>query len=108
MKLDLTPSSDILKNLGASRPKVVVGFALETENLEARAMEKMRAKKVDMIVANNPTEKGVEFGSDSNRVTILSRGGKKKKLDIMPKFDVALAIIDESLKLPGRRKRGQK
>lgn len=108
IKLDLSPSPDILKNLGASRPKVVVGFALETENVEARALEKMRAKKIDMIVANNPTEKGVEFGSEWNRVTIFSRGGKRKKLDIMPKFDVALVIIEESLNLSGRRKRGKK
>ncbi len=108
IKLDLSPSPDILKNLGASRPKVVVGFALETENVEARALEKMRAKKIDMIVANNPTEKGVEFGSESNRVTIFSRGGRRKKLDIMPKFDVALAIIEESLNLSGRGKHGKK
>jgi phosphopantothenoylcysteine decarboxylase/phosphopantothenate--cysteine ligase len=86
----------------------VVGFALETDNLEARALEKMRAKKVDMIVANNPTEKGVEFGSDSNIVTIFARGGKKRKLGIMPKFDVAVEIIEESLKLSGSRNRGKK
>ncbi|MEE9553101.1 MAG: bifunctional phosphopantothenoylcysteine decarboxylase/phosphopantothenate--cysteine ligase CoaBC, partial [candidate division Zixibacteria bacterium] len=108
IKLDLSASPDILKNLGTNRPKVVVGFALETENLEARALDKMRAKKVDMIVANNPMEKGIEFGSESNRVTIFSRGGTKKKLDIMPKFDVAIAIIKESLNLAGRKKRGKK
>ena len=108
LKLDLSPSPDILKNLGPNRPKIVVGFALETDNLEARALEKMRAKKVDMIVANNPTEKGVEFGSDSNIVTIFARGGKKRKLGIMPKFDVAVEIIEESLNLSGKRNRGKK
>lgn len=102
MKLDLKPVPDLLKSLGGNRPKIVVGFALETDNLEARALEKMRSKKIDMIVANNPTEKGVEFGSDFNRVVIFSRGGKRLALDSMPKFEVAVNIIEESLKL-GRR-----
>ncbi len=99
MKLDLKPVPDLLKSLGRNRPKVVVGFALETENLEARALEKMRSKKIDMIVANNPTEKGMEFGSDFNRVVIFSRGGRRFELEPMPKFEVAVNIIDESLKL---------
>jgi phosphopantothenoylcysteine decarboxylase/phosphopantothenate--cysteine ligase len=99
MKLDLKPVPDLLKSLGKSRPKFVVGFALETENLEARALEKMRSKKIDMIVANNPTEKGVEFGSDFNKVIIFSRGGKRLDLESMPKFEVAVSIIEESLRL---------
>jgi len=108
MKLDLSPAPDILKSLGPSRARVVVGFALETENLEARAFEKMRAKGIDMIVANNPTEKGIEFGSESNRVTIFTRAGRKIRLDIGPKFDIAVEIIEESLKLPSGRDRGKK
>jgi len=99
MKLDLKPVPDLLKSLGRNRPKVVVGFALETDNLEARALEKMRSKRIDMIVANNPTEKGVEFGSDFNRVIIFSRGGRRLELELMPKFEVAVNIIEESLKL---------
>ncbi len=107
-RLDLTPSPDILKSLGPNRPKFVVGFALETENIEARAMEKLREKRIDMIVANNPTEKGIEFGSDSNKVVIFSRNGRKVHLDKMPKFDTALAIIEESISLTGKSKRGEK
>ncbi len=99
MEFDLKPVPDLLKSLGRNRPKVVVGFALETENMEARALEKMRSKKIDMIVANNPTEKGIEFGSDFNRVVIFSRGGKRLQLERMPKFEVAVNIIEESLKL---------
>jgi len=108
MKLDLSPAPDILMGLGKSRPRFVVGFALETENLESKALEKMRRKKIDMIVANNPTERGVEFGSDSNKVTILSRNGDKKRLEIMPKFEVARAIIDESIRLSEKRKSGKR
>ncbi len=108
MKLDLKPVPDLLRSLGRSRPGVVVGFALETENLEARALEKMRAKKIDMIVANNPTERGVEFGSDFNRVIIFSRGGRRLKLEPMPKFEVAVNIIEESLKVKTRSGAGRK
>jgi phosphopantothenoylcysteine decarboxylase/phosphopantothenate--cysteine ligase len=108
MKLDLKPVPDLLKSLGKSRPGVVVGFALETENLEARALEKMRAKKIDIIVANNPTEKGVEFGSDFNRVIIFSRGGRRLELEAMPKFEVAVNIIEESLRVKRRSGTGRK
>jgi phosphopantothenoylcysteine decarboxylase/phosphopantothenate--cysteine ligase len=108
MKLDLKPVPDLLKSLGKSRPGVVVGFALETENLEARALEKMRAKKIDMIVANNPTEKGVEFGSDFNKVIIFSRSGRRLELESMPKFEVAVNIIEESLRVKRRSGAGRR
>ncbi len=103
LKLDLIPNPDLLKSLGENRPRVVVGFALETENLEALATEKLRAKKLDMIVANNPTEEGVEFGSEYNKVTMITRDSKVMKLERMPKFEVAVKIIDESLKLVIKR-----
>jgi phosphopantothenoylcysteine decarboxylase/phosphopantothenate--cysteine ligase len=102
IKLALQPNPDILKSLGKNRPRITIGFALETENLEARAFEKLRDKKLDMIIANNPTEEGVGFGSDFNRVTIISRQGKPLKLEKLPKFELAVRIIDESLNLKGR------
>jgi phosphopantothenoylcysteine decarboxylase/phosphopantothenate--cysteine ligase len=106
MKLDLKPNPDLLKSLGNNRPKHVVGFALETENLEARALEKMRNKKIDMIVANNPTQDGVEFGSDYNKITIFIKGGKRLEYEKASKFELALKIIEASLQL--RKSRGQK
>ncbi|HBZ00976.1 MAG TPA: bifunctional phosphopantothenoylcysteine decarboxylase/phosphopantothenate--cysteine ligase CoaBC [candidate division Zixibacteria bacterium] len=102
LKLVLHPNPDILKSLGKNRPQIVVGFALEIENLEARAFDKLRDKRLDMIVANNPSEEGVGFGSDYNRVTILTRQGKPVKLEKLPKFDVAIRIIEESIKLRKR------
>jgi phosphopantothenoylcysteine decarboxylase/phosphopantothenate--cysteine ligase len=102
IKLTLQPNPDILKSLGKNRPKIAVGFALETENLEARAFEKLRNKKLDMIIANNPTEEGVGFGSDYNRVMIITPQGKPQKLEKMPKFELAVMIIEESLKLRKR------
>jgi len=103
MRLDLRTNPDILKSLGRSRPRVVVGFALETENIEARALEKLREKKLDLIVANNPTKKGIEFGSDFNKVILYGRNGMRSDLDKADKFDIALAIIEESTKLLNRR-----
>jgi phosphopantothenoylcysteine decarboxylase/phosphopantothenate--cysteine ligase len=97
VELRLQPNPDILKTLGNSRPKFVVGFALETENIEARAYDKLREKKLDMIVANNPSEEGVEFGSDYNRAIIIPRGGKPVRTEKLPKFDLAVKIIEESL-----------
>ena len=98
MRLILQPNPDILKTLGRQRPKFVVGFALETENLEAKAYDKLRDKKLDMIVANNPTEEGVEFGSDFNKATIIGRGDKPVKLERMTKYDLAVQIVEESIR----------
>lgn len=106
MRLDLRSNPDILKSLGRSRPRVVVGFALETENIEARALEKLREKKLDLIVANNPTKTGIEFGSDFNKVILYGRKGMRSDLEKADKFDIALAIIEESIKL--LKKRGSK
>ena len=107
VKISLEPNPDIVKSLNKSRPKFAIGFALETENLEARAYDKMRNKKLDMIVANNPTDEGIEFGSDYNKVMIIPRDGKPIKLEKMSKFDVAVNIIEQSLKLK-RRDGGRK
>jgi phosphopantothenoylcysteine decarboxylase/phosphopantothenate--cysteine ligase len=106
MRLDLRANPDILKSLGRNRPKVAVGFALETENVKARAIEKLKEKNLDLIVANNPTEKGVEFGSDFNRVALYGKKGIDVNLDKAEKFDIAVKIIEESIKL--LKKRGSK
>jgi phosphopantothenoylcysteine decarboxylase/phosphopantothenate--cysteine ligase len=106
MRLNLRANPDILKSIKRNRPKVVVGFALETHNIEAHAIEKLKGKKLDLIVANNPTEKGIEFGSDFNKVTIFGKGGVKVDLEKSEKFEIATAIVEESVKL--LKKRGSK
>jgi len=103
IKLDLRLNPDILKSLGRNRPRVAVGFALETENIEARAIEKLKEKNLDIIVANNPTEKGVEFGSDFNRAALYGKKGFSVNLEKAEKFDVAVRIIEESIKLLNKR-----
>ncbi len=109
LSLDLKQNPDIIRELSRKRGrKVLVGFALETENLEAAAKRKMLDKKLDMIVANNPTQKGIEFGSDNNRATIFIKGKQMIKLDTMPKEELANIILDEVVKIhksiKGKRK----
>lgn len=100
LNLILTQNPDIIGGLAQRHGrKILVGFALETENLEASAKKKMAAKRLDMIVANNPTAKGVEFGSDSNQATIFSKGKRPVRLPVMTKAELADIILDDLLLL---------
>ena len=88
-------TTDILTSTrDARRPEcVVVGFALETEQLEAGAKSKLVAKGLDLVVANR-VEEGAGFGSDTNRVTLLARDGAREELPLQGKGEVADAILD--------------
>ena len=103
--LELSPTDDILRELGERRTtQVLVGFAAETEDLLAHAREKLQAKDVDLLVANDVTAAGSGFGSDTNRVFILDRDGRAEELPLLPKREVADRILDRVLTLPtGRR-----
>ncbi len=92
--LEETP--DILKATRGSRRAglVAVGFALETDDLVENAAKKLEAKALDLIVANSAREAGAGFGYDTNRVTIIARGGVVEELPLMSKGDVADAILD--------------
>ena len=94
--LDLASTVDILASTrDARRPgTVVVGFALETDDAMAHARAKLDAKALDLIVVNDATEPGAGFGVDTNRVTLLDRDGGETRLELMPKPDVADAILD--------------
>ena len=103
LTLELSPTPDLLAEvaaaadgssgaLGARRP-VLVGFAAETGGLD-RAAEKLRAKGVDLLVANDVSEEGSGFGTETNRVTILDRGGAVDELPLLTKREVADRILD--------------
>ena len=103
MALSLVRTPDILADLGAQRgdshTPVLVGFAAETEQTEARAAEKLRRKRVDLIVANDVTVEGAGFDVDTNQVTLVSDTGStgpisKEVLPMMSKRDVAAAILN--------------
>jgi phosphopantothenoylcysteine decarboxylase/phosphopantothenate--cysteine ligase len=93
--ITLEPNDDILKATIPVRKKgcVVVGFAIETDDLLANAKSKLDAKALDMIVANNAKEAGAGFGHDTNRVTILKREGDPEALELMSKDQVADEIL---------------
>ncbi len=90
----LEPTEDILAGLGATRPKVVVGFAAESEEVEANARAKLKEKGLDLIVANNITAPDAGFGSDTNRVTLISGNDAAEPLPLMTKANVAEAVLD--------------
>ena len=105
--IELEPTEDILTSTISHRKKgaIVVGFALETQNLVENASSKLKGKSLDMIVANDATEKGAGFGVDTNRVTILNRDGSREDLPLMSKKEVANAILDRISRLIDGRAR---
>jgi len=72
---------------------ILVGFAAETGSLE-RAAAKLRAKGVDLLVANDVAEPGSGFGTDTNRVVILDAGGGRDELPLLSKREVADRLLD--------------
>jgi len=98
--LELERTEDILATAGRHKgQRVLVGFAVETENEIENAQAKLTAKNLDMIVLNNPTEPGAGFGSDTNKVTLIKRDGTIHKLPLMSKREVARLILLEVVKM---------
>lgn len=97
----LTKTRDILKSLGEKKKKgqVLVGFALETSNEKAYAMDKLEKKNADMIILNSLRDEGAGFGHDTNRVTIFTRGGEEISFGVKSKTAVASDIIDTIIRL---------
>jgi len=91
----LEPTSDILLATRERRKKgaVVVGFALETGNAVAKARSKLRAKQLDLVVANDAAEPGAGPEVETNRVTLVSARGETA-LPLLSKDEVAEAILD--------------
>ena len=95
MTVVMDQNPDILKILGARKEKqFLVGFAAETQNLLANAAEKVRKKNLDMIVANDVSQAGAGFNTDTNIVKFLYPDGTVESLDMMTKDDVALRLLD--------------
>ncbi len=100
MNLKLEQTDDILRELSGHRTtQLLVGFAAETEDLLAHAQEKLHAKDVDLLVANDVTAAGSEFGSDTNHVILLNRGGHTEMLPLLSKRELADRILDRMLAL---------
>ncbi|NLB89407.1 MAG: phosphopantothenoylcysteine decarboxylase, partial [Syntrophomonadaceae bacterium] len=93
--------SVILKELGKNKTanQILVGFAAETNDLIENAKKKLKSKNLDFIVANDVTQEGAGFATDTNIVTLIDRDGTTKSLPLMSKEDVATAIIDKVVEL---------
>lgn len=92
--IDLEPNPDILASVVArDGAPFVVGFAAETGDV-SRAIEKAKAKKVDLLVYNDVSEPGSGFGTDTNRVVVIDRSGNSDSWPVMSKADVAVKLVD--------------
>ena len=92
----LAPTPDILRDTMSARraAAIIVGFALETDDVLANGASKLSAKGLDLIVVNDAREAGAGFEGDTNRVTFLSRDGASEPLPLLSKREVADAILD--------------
>jgi phosphopantothenoylcysteine decarboxylase/phosphopantothenate--cysteine ligase len=103
ISLELEPTPDILAELGRKRgDRLLIGFAAETENLEAEARRKLETKNCDMVVANLVGKSDTGFESDANEVVLALRTGKLIPLARASKREIADQILGQVLKL--RRK----
>jgi phosphopantothenoylcysteine decarboxylase/phosphopantothenate--cysteine ligase len=99
LTLQLSRTPDILAEVARLReagggPKVVVGFAAETQDLLANAREKLQRKGLDLIAANDVSATDAGFGVDTNRVTLLTADGGIESLPLLSKEEVAHEIWD--------------
>ncbi len=95
MDLPLQKTKDILASLGASKThQLLVGFALETDNLMEYAGSKLRNKNLDMVVANSASEQGSGFGTDTNKITIIDKHNKITNFELKSKPEVAADIVN--------------
>lgn len=104
LTLSLSPTPDILKEVAARRgDQFVVGFAAETHEVKRNAREKLEAKGIDLMVANDVSRAEIGFEADDNEVTLLDRWGGVIELPKMPKFQVANAVLDRILSLRAQK-----
>ena len=103
--LELEPTPDILAELGREkREQILVGFAAETNAVAENARGKLARKGADMIVANDVTQEGAGFDTDTNIVTMYVRDGREIPLPKMSKFEVANQILDRVLEVQKQSK----
>jgi phosphopantothenoylcysteine decarboxylase/phosphopantothenate--cysteine ligase len=94
LTLELVKNPDILKEIGARKQtQFVVGFAAETDKLDEYAMDKLKRKNCDLLVANDVSQEGAGFGSDTNIVKIFDSGGLVESLPKMSKTEVARRLL---------------
>ncbi|MBR3348778.1 MAG: bifunctional phosphopantothenoylcysteine decarboxylase/phosphopantothenate--cysteine ligase CoaBC [Solobacterium sp.] len=100
--IPLKRTQDVLASLGEHKPEgqILIGFAMETENLLENASKKLAAKNADYIIANSIAEKGAGFAGDTNIVTIISKDGMNP-LGLLSKEETAERILEFCVKNKG-------
>ena len=95
MRIELRRTKDIAKELGANKgERVLVGFALETDNEEANALGKLVRKNLDFVVLNSLRDAGAGFRGDTNKITIIDTNGAEEH-PLMSKREAAGVIVDK-------------
>jgi len=101
--LRLERTEDILARAAVEREPGVtlIGFAVETDDVEERAARKLEAKGCDWLVVNNPLEEGAGFGHETNRVLVLGRDGSSRRFELMSKLELAHRLVEHVLDASG-------
>jgi len=105
-QLELVRNPDILQTLGRKKGRqILVGFAAETENFEANALQKIKDKNLDLIVVNDVNLPDAGFEVDTNRIMLIDRFNKTRKFPLQSKEDAADAILDKIIKIRKKLKK---
>jgi phosphopantothenoylcysteine decarboxylase/phosphopantothenate--cysteine ligase len=101
LNIELKTTTDILKALGEQKRKdqILVGFALETNNEEQNAIDKLKKKNLDFIVLNSLNDKGAGFKTDTNKITIIDHNLQKSTFELKDKNEVAADICNKLAEL---------
>lgn len=93
--IELVKTKDIALELGKQKKEnqIIVGFALETNDEEQNAKEKLKKKNFDFIVLNSMRDEGAGFKNDTNKITIIDKEGNVTKFDLKSKSEVAKDIV---------------
>jgi phosphopantothenoylcysteine decarboxylase/phosphopantothenate--cysteine ligase len=104
LALELEPTADILKEISLRKQsQIVVGFAAETENILENARQKLSAKQLDAIVANDVSREGIGFDSERNEATIITHD-EVVEIPENTKLEVAQRVLDQVVRIRERRK----
>jgi phosphopantothenoylcysteine decarboxylase/phosphopantothenate--cysteine ligase len=101
LTIELKPTVDILQTLGAQKKhdQILVGFALETNDGEQYALDKLQRKNLDLIVLNSLADAGAGFKTDTNKVTLIDKTLQKTVFELKSKAEVAADICQKIIEL---------
>ena len=98
INIEFKPNPDILKNITNKTDAKIIAFALETENEQENAINKLKKKKLDLIILNSTKDSGATFGFDTNKITIIEKDLKVREFDLKNKSEVAKDIVSAIIK----------